>query len=261
MNKNPLPLALGFVLAFALLTGCVSSRPNPSAVPPQRAAMTSPDAAPVTPREIIHAAARQPLSPVAGDGWRSLFDGSSLAGWRVTDFGDEGRVKLREGLLVFGIGTPFTGVNYTNAVPKLNYEVSLEAMRVEGDDFFCGLTFPVGDSFASLIVGGWGGTVVGISSIDGEDASENDTSQSMTFATGRWYHIRLRVSEQKLEAWIDEKPIINVVTTERKLSLRAGDIELSKPFGLASWATGAAFRAIKIRTVARLPLQVSLYLD
>ena len=261
MNKNPLPLALGFVLAFALLTGCVSSRPNPSAVPPQRAAMTSPDAAPVTPREIIHAAARQPLSPVAGDGWRSLFDGSSLAGWRVTDFGDEGRVKLREGLLVFGIGTPFTGVNYTNSVPKLNYEVSLEAMRVEGDDFFCGLTFPVGDSFASLIVGGWGGTVVGISSIDGEDASENDASQSMTFATGRWYHIRLRVSEQKLEAWIDEKPIISVVTTERKLSLRAGDIELSKPFGLASWATGAAFRAIKIRTVARLPLQVSLYLD
>jgi len=238
MNKNPLPPTLGFVLVVALLTGCVSSRPNPSAVLPQRAAVTSPDAVAVTPREIIHAAASQPLSPVAGDGWR------------VTDFGGEGRVELREGLLVFGMGVPFTGVNYTNAVPKLNYEVSLEAMRVEGDDFFCGLTFPVGDSFASLIVGGWGGTVVGISSIDGEDASENDASQSMTFATGRWYHIRLRVTEEKLEVWIDEKQIVNAVTTERKLSLRAGDIELSKPFGLASWATGAAFRAIKIRVIA-----------
>jgi hypothetical protein len=71
----------------------------------------------------------------------------------------------------------------------------------------------------------------------------------MNFETGRWYRIRLRVSEPKLEVWIDEKQIVNAVTTEHRLSLRAGDIELSKPFGLASWVTGAAFRDIKIRTV------------
>ena len=249
MKKNSLPPALGFVLAVALLTGCDSSRPPASAVPPPRAAITSSDEIPVTPREIIHAAALKPLIPVAGDGWRSLFDGSSLDGWCVTHFGGDGRVELRENLLVFGIGAPFTGINCTNAVPKLNYEVTLEAMRVEGDDFFCGLTFPVGDSFASLIVGGWGGTVVGISSIDDLDASENEASQNMNFETGRWYRIRLRVSEQKIEVWIDQKQIVNVVTTDRKLSLRPGDIELSKPFGLASWVTGAAFRDIKIRPV------------
>ena len=212
--------------------------------------MTAADELPVTPREIIHAAALKPLTPVTGDGWRSLFDGSSLDGWSVTHFGGDGRVELREGLLVIGIGAPFTGVNYTNAVPKLNYEVTLEAMRVEGDDFFCGLTFPVGDSFVSLIVGGWGGRLVGISSIDGEDASENETTQFMDFETGRWYRLRLRVTEQKLEVWIDQKQIVNVVTTERKLSVRPGDIELSKPFGLASWVTGAAFRDVKIRPVA-----------
>jgi hypothetical protein len=249
MNKIFLPPALGFILAGALLTGCASLRPTASTAPPQRPAMTTSDEVPVTSREIIHAAAGKPLSPVAGDGWRPLFDGTSLNGWRVTHFDGDGRVELREGLLVFGIGAPFTGVNYTNAIPKLNYEVSLEAMRVEGDDFFCGLTFPVGDSFVSLIVGGWGGRVVGISSIDGEDASENETTQSMNFETGRWYRIRLRVSEPKLEVWIDEKQIVNAVTTEHRLSLRAGDIELSKPFGLASWVTGAAFRDIKIRTV------------
>jgi len=249
MNKISLPLVLSFGLAVALLTGCASSRPTASTVPPKGAVMTAADTVPVTPREIIHAAAGQPLSSVAGEGWRPLFDGSSLAGWRVTHFGGDGRVELREGLLVFGIGAPFTGVNYTNAIPQLNYEVTLEAMRVAGDDFFCGLTFPVGDSFVSLIVGGWGGTVVGISSIDGEDASENETTQSMAFATGRWYRLRLRVSEPKIEVWIDEKKIVNAVTTEHKLSLRAGDIELSKPFGLASWVTGAAFRDIKIRAV------------
>ena len=236
MNKNSLVPVLGFVLAGALLAGCAAPQPHVSAVP--------------APREIIHAAVLKPISPVTGDGWRSMFDGSSLAGWRVTHFGGDGRVELREHLLVLGAGAPFTGVNYTNPVPKLNYEVTLEAMRVAGNDFFCGLTFPVGDSFASLIVGGWGGTLVGISSIDELDASENEASQAMNFETGRWYRLRLRVTEPKIEVWIDQKQIVNVVTTERKLSLRPGDIELSKPFGLASWVTGAAYRDIKIRSVA-----------
>jgi hypothetical protein len=249
MNKNLLLPALGVVLVMGLITGCASSRLKPSAVIPPSQAVTESPEQPATPGEIIRAAAAQPLAPVAGDGWRPLFDGSSLNGWRVTNFGVVGRVELQQGLMVFWMGGPFTGVNYTNAVPKQNYEVTLEAMRVAGEDFFCGLTFPAGDSFASLIVGGWGGTVVGISSIDGADASENETTQSITFEKGRWYRIRLRVSEQKIEAWIGQKKVVDVVTTGRKLSLRFGDIELSKPFGLASWLTSAAFRDIKIRDV------------
>ena len=248
MNKLLLPHALGVVWAVALFTGCASSQ-----LPPAAGSRSRDDAAaveePVTPREIVHAAALKPLSPLPGDGWHSLFDGSSLDGWRVTNFGGPGRVELQDGLMVFRMGSPFTGANYTKEVPKLNYEVTLEAMRVAGDDFFCGLTFPAGDSFASLIVGGWGGRLVGISSIDYEDASENETTQTMSFETGRWYRIRLRVSEQKIEAWIDQKKIVNVVTTGRKLSLRAGQIELSKPFGVASWLTSAAIRDIKLRAV------------
>ena len=250
MNKKILLFTLGVVLGVLASTGCKSSRIMPSAVVPQSAALTESSEPTPTPREIIRAAAAQPLTPVAGAGWHPLFDGSSLNGWRVTNFGVVGRVELQAGLMVFWMGGPFTGVNYTNAFPQRNYEVTLEAMRVAGEDFFCGLTFPVGDAFASLIVGGWGGSAVGISSIDGADASENETTQTMTFATGRWYRIRLRVSEQKIEAWIDQKKIVNLVTTGRKLSLRAGDIELSKPFGLASWLTAAAFRDLQIRAIA-----------
>jgi hypothetical protein len=249
INRNLPSSALGVVLVMALIVGCKSSRLAPSAAAPQTGNAAESSEPPATPREIIRTAAAQPLTAVPGDGWHPLFDGSTLNGWRVTNFGSVGRVEVQQGLLVFWMGGPFVGVNCAASIPKLNYEVTLEAMRVAGEDFFCGLTFPVRDSFASLIVGGWGGTVVGISSIDGDDASENETSQTMHFETGCWYRIRLRVSEQKIEAWIGAKKIVNVVTTDRKLSLRAGDIELSKPFGLASWLTSAAFRDLKIRNV------------
>jgi len=75
-------------------------------------------------------------------------------------------VKVENGLLVLESGY-MTGIHWTNDVPKTNYELSLEARRMSGNDFFCGLTFPIAGTNVSLIVGGWGGGLVGISSIDG----------------------------------------------------------------------------------------------
>lgn len=180
-----------------------------------------------------------------------MFDGKTLAGWRETQFAGRGEVNCQSGLLVLGMGDPFTGVNWTNEFPKMNYEVALEAMRVSGSDFFCGLTVPVGDDFCSLIVGGWGGSLVGISSLDGLDASENETTKYYSFDQGRWYRIRLRVTADKIEAWIDHEKLIDVATTGKRISLRPGDIELSKPFGLAAWETTAALRDIKMRRVEK----------
>lgn len=250
MNKNLFTLTLGGVLTLVALAGCESARTTQSAVAPRGEVVSLPPRErPATEIQMLSTAAAQPPAPVEGEGWRSLFDGQSLSGWRVTDFGGGGRVELQKALLVFSMGEPFVGVNYTNEIPKVNYEVALEAMRVAGSDFFCGLTFPVGDSFCSLIVGGWGGSVVGLSCIDSADASENESTQFINFDTGRWYRVRLRVTEKKIEAWIEQKKVADVVTAGRKISLRFGDIELSKPFGLASWTTSAAFRGIRIRNV------------
>jgi hypothetical protein len=199
--------------------------------------------------EILARAAAQPVTLVEGGDWRTLFDGKSLTGWRVTDFDEGGKVELKEGLLVLTKGAPFVGVNYTNETPKLNYEVTLEAMRVSGSDFFCGFTFPVRDTFCSFIVGGWGGSLVGLSNIDGSDASENETTQFINFENGRWYRIRLRVSDRRIEAWIEQKKVVDVLTANRKIELRFGEIELSKPFGLSAWSTSAAYRQIKIQNV------------
>jgi len=194
--------------------------------------------------------AAKPPAPFEGEGWQAMFDGQTLAGWRETPFAGRGEVRCQDGVIVLNMGDPFTGINWTNPFPKMNYEVALDAMRVMGSDFFCGLTVPVGTNFCSLIVGGWGGSLVGISSLDGMDASENETTKFTSFDTGRWYRIRLRVTEKKIEAWIDKEKLVDVVTTGKRISVRAGDIELSEPFGLAAWQTTAALREIKYRRVS-----------
>ncbi len=120
--------------------------------------------------------------------WEPLFDGKTLTNWQSTKFVAEGAVKVESGQIVMEAGRPMTGITWAGAkLPTTSYEIALQAMRVDGRDFFAGITFPVADSYCSLILGGWGGTVVGLSSINGQDASENDTSQSVTFESGRWY--------------------------------------------------------------------------
>ena len=75
-----------------------------------------------------------------------------------------------------------TGIHLAHdKIPRTNFELEAEAMKVDGDDFFCAITFPVGETYATFVPGGWGGTVVGISSIDGLDAAENETATFMKF--------------------------------------------------------------------------------
>jgi hypothetical protein len=173
-----------------------------------------------------------------------MFDGTSMRGWAITDFAGHGEVQVEDKKLILGQGV-MTGVTWTNELPRMNYEVNLDAMRVDGSDFFCGLTFPVGKDSCSLIVGGWGGGVVGLSSLDGEDAANNDTTQYMNFETGRWYHIRLLVKPGRIQAWIDEKQVVDANVAERKISVRV-EVEPSIPFGIAAWSTTAALRDIRI---------------
>ena len=132
-----------------------------------------------------------------------------------------------------------TGITWTNTPPRKDYEISLEAMRIEGSDFFCGLTFPFGESACSLIVGGWGGSLVGLSSLDYADAANNETTKFMPFENGRWYKIRLRVKSDRITAWVDNKELVNIETTGRKVSIRL-ECEPSLPLGVATWSTTAA---------------------
>src|SRR5687768_599129 len=157
---------------------------------------------------------KPPAAP-AGEVAR-LFDGKSLDGWKITPFGGQGEVFVKDGSLILEMGSDMTGVTWTKAYPKDDYEITLEAMRTAGSDFFCGLTFPVGEDPCSLIVGGWGGGTVGLSSIDDADASENETTTFHSFLDNRWYKIRLRVTKEKIEAWIDKEQIVKLARSDRR---------------------------------------------
>jgi hypothetical protein len=180
--------------------------------------------------------------------WQSLFDGQSLGRWKPTQFGGEGEVSVVDGSIMLGQGGDLTGITWTGDVPTVNFEIELQAMRVVGGDFFCGLTFPVQSSHCSLIVGGWSGPVVGLSSLDGLDASENETNTLRRFESKQWYTIRVRVTGARIQAWIDDEAVVDVATAGRRISVRAELLD-SRPLGIASWRTRAALRRIRLRTL------------
>jgi hypothetical protein len=48
---------------------------------------------------------------------------------------------------------------------------------------------------------------------------------------------------------VDDEKLISTDITDKKIKVRAGDIEMSQPFGVASWQTAAAWRDIQLRPV------------
>lgn len=192
-------------------------------------------------------AAGWPLPAAAAD-WVALFDGASLGKWKSSPFGGEGEVRVENGEIVLERGNDLTGITWTGDTPRTGYEIELQAKRVSGGDFFCGLTFPVADAFCSFIVGGWAGAVSGFSSLDGQDASENETTRVRNYEQNRWYTVRVRVEGDRLQAFIDEESFADVKTTGRRISIRP-EVQDSKPLGIASWRTKAALRGIRLRTL------------
>ncbi len=180
-------------------------------------------------------------------GWKSLFDGKTLTGWKEADFSGRGPVIVTNGEIVLRSGY-MTGIVRTNikALPTMNYEIALEARRLDGSDFFCGLTFPVSTNVCSFVVGGWGGSLVGLSSLDGNDAANNETAKSMEFKDKQWYRIRVQVRPNKIKAWIDDEKMVDVDTTDRRISIRL-EMESCVPLGVATWSTSGGLRNIRVR--------------
>lgn len=180
--------------------------------------------------------------------WKPLFDGKSLKGWKESGYGGGAEPEVKNGELHIAMGEGVNGVTLDakEAPFKVNYEISLEAKKLAGNDFFCGLTFPVGDSHASFICGGWAGTVVGVSSINNQDASENETTTYRKFEPNQWYKIRVRVAGGKLECWIDGEQVVDVELKDKRVSTRI-ESDPSRPLGLSTYQVTAAFKDVELK--------------
>lgn len=194
----------------------------------------------------------QATKPEKATGEIELFDGKSLDNWRVIDqwdFKDHGAIEVKDGSIFLQKGNPATGISWKGDLPRSNYEFTWQAKRIDGSDFFCGLTFPVKDSYCTLILGGWGGQIVGLSNIDGFSAIENATTRSIEFEKDRWYRLKLRVTDEKIQIWLDDKSIIEVTTQGRKFTIW-WEQEPVTPLGIVTWNTTGALKDLQWKAVS-----------
>ena len=184
------------------------------------------------------------------EGWQSLFDGKTLTNWKILRYGGNGEPSVRNGALVLPRPTDgvMTGVCWVGeSLPVNNYEVYYEARRVVGTDIFAGFTFLYDDTAASIVFGGWGGVVNGLSSIDGYDASENETCQRFSLSNDRWYPVQLRITPDSIRASVGLDIIVDIATTGKDIHLRADYLDTG--FTLWTYNTTGEIRNIRIRKI------------
>jgi hypothetical protein len=249
------PLAIFAVAAAGLAIALASAdrgpaKPDP-AKPAGRAAADATTAASKPAATTSTAAAPTTTKPAAATNAAvtSLFDGKTLGHWKSTEFGGEGEVSVDGGRIVVRAGSTLSGVNWTGPVlPTSNYELELDAMKLDGSDFFLALTFPYKQTFASVVLGGWGGSVVGISSISGDDAANNQYSTVREFPKDKWFHVRLRVTDDRIQAWLadEAEPFLDVETEGKNIHTRT-DIDAARPLGMSTFQTSAAYKNITLK--------------
>ncbi|KLU06206.1 putative signal peptide and transmembrane protein [Rhodopirellula islandica] len=187
--------------------------------------------------------------PLAGKWDEAHFGGDggiTRENWKKTAQDDSAKLPATGELFRLGMGDPLTGIRWTGDFPLENYELRLQARRTDGFDFFAAVTFPVGKEHCSFVLGGWGGGVVGISSIDGNDASSNETTGYKDFENKHWYNIRIRVDKETVTTWIDDSEWSNVNRSEHTFDIRI-EMDPCLPLGIANFQCESEIRGLEIR--------------
>lgn len=177
-----------------------------------------------------------------------LFDGT-LKNWEPVskyDFDAAGPVEIKDGAIRINKGDPGAGVKFKGEIPQINYELSYQARRVDGNDFFGLAVLPYKNETFGFVLGGWDGSICGFSCIDGFSADENSTTFSYRFKNNTWYDIKLVVLEKELVVYIDGKEEARLEIDGQTFSNRM-EMEPLEPFGFATWHTTAEIRNISIK--------------
>lgn len=124
-----------------------------------------------------------------------------------------------------------------------NYTLELEAQKTGGDEGFL-IAVRAKDSthLVWFNVGGWGNTRTafeGVSDTDKTDFGDNQTySEFVEVSSDKWHKLKVTVSGNKIEGFLDGKSACKATTTPDALA--GGKV------AVGTWSTQANFRNIKV---------------
>jgi len=219
----------------------------------QQAVVTAPPATEAEPPKPEPLPAPPKLPERPGE-WVSLFDGKTLAGWRVVEGGEfagHGPVLVDQGRIIIQRGPERSAIAWTGDFPTVDYEVALEARREAGSEL-AEILFPVGPTRCAWSVAGWGGTFTGLAMLEGHGGLDNDTRRPATCRTGQWYRARLRVTKEKIEAWRDDEKWYDLPRAGRRLS-QPYWLPFPDLFAVATWRSTLAVRNIRLKLLESKP--------
>ena len=176
-----------------------------------------------------------------------LFDGQSLTGWQPNTGSRAGKVEVKDGSMVLVSGEPMTGITLTRQdLPTLNYRLTYEANRTVGNDFFAAATFPVGPSFLTLVNGGWGGSVTGLSLINGAGAVENETNHYFKYQNNVWYRFEVEVTARAIHCLVDGVEVVLFPHEGAQMTTRL-ETRVNQPLGFATYRSTGLIRLVEIK--------------
>ena len=76
-------------------------------------------------------------------------------------------------------------------------------------------------------------------------------AEDTEFQPRRWHKVRLRVTQARIEVWLDERKVIDLETGGHRLVCADASAPL-KPLGVRTWTSRSALRNIMLR---RLPME------
>ncbi len=200
-------------------------------------------------------ASKGPALVPDAEGWMSMFDGRTLGGWRVVEGGPftrHGRVSVENKQITLERGDPQTGIAWSGDFPRVDYEVALDVMRLDGANDFATLVFPHLANSTRLLCT-WGPSTMAVE-VDGKAGEGNPTARTVAVKDSQWYRLRLRVTAPRLEVWLDDEKVVDLSTAGQSLTLHPDCLPL-QPFGIYSWLTRSAVRNLRFRRVPPGPAE------
>lgn len=177
-----------------------------------------------------------------------LLGAENRQNWSPIEFGGQGEIVVEANRIELEFGYPLTGAKFVGDIPTDQYKIRFEARRISGSDFFAMTTFPVRDTHCSFVNGGWGGAIVGLSNVDGEDASENNTKSFLGFKNNQWYQFEIEVRWPKVVCRIDDETVVDLDATDRLIAVRP-DVNICKPLSFSSFESVSEIRNVQLISI------------